>query len=72
MVQYKDNTGIRVKMVGKISGNTGSVFPYFWVIFVLFGKYGNRYENEIWCRENQSKYSWAFIPSVFGLAGKIS
>jgi hypothetical protein len=72
MVQYKDNTGIRVKMVGKISENTGSVFPYFWVIFVLFGKYGNRYKNEIWCRGNQSEYNWAFISSVFGLVGKIS
>jgi hypothetical protein len=71
MVQYKDNTGIRVKMVGKILVNTDSVFPFFWVIFVLFGKYGNRYENEIWCRGNQSEYSWTSIPSVFELVGKI-
>jgi hypothetical protein len=33
--------------------------------FVLFGKYGKRYENEIWCRGNQSRYGWASIPSVF-------
>jgi hypothetical protein len=38
---------LRVKMVGKILGNTGSVFPYFLVIFVLFGKYCNRYKNRI-------------------------
>jgi hypothetical protein len=33
---------LRVKMVGKILGNTGFVFLYFLVIFILFGKYGNR------------------------------
>jgi hypothetical protein len=35
---------VRVKMVGKIPRNFGSVFPYFLVIFILFGKYDNRYE----------------------------
>jgi hypothetical protein len=39
------------KRSGKILGNSGSVFSYFLVIFVLFGKYGNQYENEIWCHE---------------------
>jgi hypothetical protein len=60
-----------VKTVGKIPGNTDFVFSYFLVIFVLFVKYGNRYENRIWCHENRSEYGWAFIPSVFGLGGKI-
>jgi nitrate reductase gamma subunit len=53
-----------VKTVDKILGNFGSGFPYFPVIFVLFGKYGNRYENGIWCRGNRSEYGWASIPSV--------
>jgi hypothetical protein len=47
---------VRVKMVGKIPENSGSVFPYFLVIFVLFDKYGNRYENGIWCCGNRSEY----------------
>jgi hypothetical protein len=62
---------VRVKTVGKILGNSSSVFPYFLVIFVLFGKYGNWYENRIWCRENRSEYGCAFILSVFGLVRKI-
>jgi hypothetical protein len=60
-----------VKTVGKILGNFGSVFSYFLVIFVLFGKYGDRYKNGIWCRGNWSEYGWASIPSVIELAGKI-
>jgi hypothetical protein len=56
---------IRVKMIGKIPRNTGFVFPYFPVIFVLFGKYGNRYENGIWCHGNRSENNWVSIPSVF-------
>jgi hypothetical protein len=42
-----------VKTVGKILGNSDFVFSYFSVIFVLFDKYGNRYENGIWCRRNR-------------------
>jgi hypothetical protein len=33
-----------VKTVGKFFGNSGFIFSYFLVIFVLLGKYGNRYE----------------------------
>jgi hypothetical protein len=62
---------LRVKTVDKIPGNIGSVFPYFLVIFILFGKYGNQYENGIWCHGNRSEYGWPSIPSVFGLGGKI-
>jgi hypothetical protein len=36
--------------------NIGSVFHIFLVIFVLFDKYDNRYENGIWYHENRSEY----------------
>jgi hypothetical protein len=45
-----------MKTVGKISRNTGFIFSYFLVIFVLFDKYGNRYKNGIWCRGNRLEY----------------
>jgi hypothetical protein len=47
---------LRVETVGKIFGNSGFIFSFFLVIFILFGKYDNRYENNIWCRGNQSEY----------------
>jgi hypothetical protein len=61
---------LRVKTVSKITRNSSSVFSNFSVIFVLFGKYGNRYKNRIWCRVNRSEYGWTSIPSVFRLVGK--
>jgi hypothetical protein len=53
--------GIRFKTVGKIFENFDSVFLYFFVIFVLFGKYDR----------NRSEYGWASIPFIFELAEKI-
>jgi hypothetical protein len=62
---------IRVKTVGKILSNFGSVFSYFFIVFILFGKYDNQYENGIYCHGNRSEYGWASIPSIFELGRKI-
>jgi hypothetical protein len=61
----------RAKTVGKIIGIPFSFFFIFLVIFVLFNKYGNQYENRIRCHRNRSEYDWVFIPSVFRLGRKI-
>jgi hypothetical protein len=63
--------GSKDETARKIPGYSGPVFHIFPIIFVLFGKYGKRYENGIGCRGNRSGYSWACIPSVFVLGGKI-
>jgi hypothetical protein len=57
--------------VTKFSGILVLFFHIFLVIFILFDKYGNRYENGIWCHGNRSKYGCPSILPIFELAKKI-